>query len=247
MTEGAAPLAPGPPPGPPPRPPRVRRKLVVDESKLSPKERYTQSQRREVDRVLTRAFRMNPYDILDLTQDADEKTIQKSYRKKSLLIHPDKMTEDQARAEEAFDLLKKSLDHLLDENRRKALDETVTSARCLALRELGLPMTLTNEEIELEKVPGGRLDQIAPSFEDRIKIYVKDIVLDEELKKRKAIQHKQEAEIEAAKLRMDAEEERKRRAELDTAWEEAREDRVQGWRSFNKTTKRRKKGPAVLG
>ncbi|AXA48487.1 DnaJ subfamily C member 8 [Malassezia restricta] len=246
MTEGA-PLAPGPPPGPPPRPPRVRRKLVVDESKLSPKERYTQSQRREVDRVLTRAFRMNPYDILDLTQDADEKTIQKSYRKKSLLIHPDKMTEDQARAEEAFDLLKKSLDHLLDENRRKALDETVTSARCLALRELGLPMTLTNEEIELEKVPGGRLDQIAPSFEDRIKIYVKDIVLDEELKKRKAIQHKQEAEIEAAKLRMDAEEERKRRAELDTAWEEAREDRVQGWRSFNKTTKRRKKGPAVLG
>ena len=48
---------------------------------------------------------MNPYDILDLTQDADEKTIQKSYRKKSLLIHPDKMTEDQARAEEAFDLL----------------------------------------------------------------------------------------------------------------------------------------------
>ena len=46
---------------------------------------------------------------------------------------------------------------------------------------------------------------------------------------------------------MDAEEERKRRAELDTAWEEAREVRVQGWRSFNKTTKRRKKGPAVLG
>lgn len=151
------------------------------------KERYTQSQRREVDRVLTRAFRMNPYDILDLTQDADEKTIQKSYRKKSLLIHPDKMTEDQARAEEAFDLLKKSLDHLLDENRRKVLDETVTSARCLALRELGLPMTLTNEEIELEKVPGGRLDQIAPSFEDRIKIYVKDIILDEELKKRKYV------------------------------------------------------------
>lgn len=63
----------------------------------------------------------------------------------------------------------------------------------------------------------------------------------------RAIQHKQEAEIEAAKQRMDAEEERKRRAELDSAWEEAREDRVQGWRSFQKGTKRRKKGPAVLG
>ena len=108
------------------------------------------SQRREVDRVLLRAFRMNPYDVLDLTQDADDKSIQKAYRKKSLLIHPDKMADDQARAEEAFDLLKKSLDHLLDADRRKLLDETVVSARCLALRELGLPMTLTPEEIELE-------------------------------------------------------------------------------------------------
>lgn len=145
------------------------------------------SQRREVDRVLLRAFRMNPYDVLDLTQDADDKSIQKAYRKKSLLIHPDKMADDQARAEEAFDLLKKSLDHLLDADRRKLLDETVVSARCLALRELGLPMTLSPEEIELEKVPGGRLDQLVPSFDDRIKIFVKDIVLDEELKKRKYV------------------------------------------------------------
>ena len=79
------------------------------------------SQRREVDRVLLRAFRMNPYDVLDLTQDADDKSIQKAYRKKSLLIHPDKMADDQARAEEAFDLLKKSLDHLLDADRRLSL------------------------------------------------------------------------------------------------------------------------------
>lgn len=219
----------------------------VDESQLSPKERYVLSQRREVDRVLLRAFRMNPYDVLDLTQDADDKSIQKAYRKKSLLIHPDKMADDQARAEEAFDLLKKSLDHLLDADRRKLLDETVVSARCLALRELGLPMTLSPEEIELEKVPGGRLDQLVPSFDDRIKIFVKDIVLDEELKKRKAVQQKQEAEIDAAKQREEAETERKRRAEMDTAWEESREERVQGWRSFQRGAKRKKKGPTVLG
>lgn len=108
-------------------------------------------------------------------------------------------------------------------------------------------MTLTPEEIELEKVPGGRLDQLAPSFDDRIKIFVKDIVLDEELKKRKAVQQKQEAEIDAAKQREEAETERKRRAEMDTAWEESREDRVQGWRSFQRGTKRKKKGPTVLG
>ncbi|WFD20610.1 DnaJ sub C member 8 [Malassezia caprae] len=179
---------------------------------------------------------MNPYDVLDLTQNADEKAIQKAYRKKSLLIHPDKMKDDQERAEEAFDLLKKSMDMLLDEAQRKFVDETVDSARLLALRELGVPITMTAEEIELEQVPGGRLDQLLPSWEDRIKINVKHIILDEELKKRKcvvvtdlrAVQMKQEAEIDAAKRREVAEMERKRRADMDNAWEESREERVSG-------------------
>lgn len=189
-----------------------------------------------MDRILNVAFRMNPYDVLDLTQNADEKAIQKAYRKKSLLIHPDKMKDDQERAEEAFDLLKKSMDALLDEGRRKFVDETVDSARLLALRELGLPITMTAEEIELEQVPGGRLDQLLPSWEDRIKINVKHIILDEELKKRKcvvatdsrAVQMKQEAEIDAAKRREAAEMERKRRADMDNAWEASREERVSG-------------------
>ncbi|WFD28417.1 DnaJ sub C member 8 [Malassezia nana] len=206
---------------------------------------------------------MNPYDVLDLTQNADEKEIQKAYRKKSLLIHPDKMKDDQQRAEEAFDLLKKSMDSLLDESQRKFVDETVDSARLLALRELGLPITMTAEEIELEQVPGGRLDQLRPSWEDRIKINVKHIILDEELKKRKcvlsltsrAIQMKQEAEIDAAQRREAAEMERKRRAEMDNAWDESREERVSGtyvhltagWRSFQKSVKRKKKATNVLG
>lgn len=151
------------------------------------KEKYARNQTREVDRILNVAFRMNPYDVLDLTQNADEKEIQKAYRKKSLLIHPDKMKDDQARAEEAFDLLKKSMDVLLDEGQRKFVDETVDSARLLALRELGLPITMTAEEIELEQVPGGRLDQLLPSWQDRIKINVKHIIMDEELKKRKCV------------------------------------------------------------
>ena len=200
------------------------------------KDKYARNQTREVDRILNVAFRMNPYDVLDLTQNADEKAIQKAYRKKSLLIHPDKMKDDQERAEEAFDLLKKSMDALLDEGRRKFVDETVDSARLLALRELGLPITMTAEEIELEQVPGWRLDQLLPSWEDRIKINVKHIILDEELKKRKcvvatdsrAVQMKQEAEIDAAKRREAAEMERKRRADMDNAWEASREERVSG-------------------
>ncbi|KAL4399176.1 DnaJ subfamily C member 8 [Malassezia pachydermatis] len=254
MSSSSSPAPPGPPPGPPPRRPVVPLKAslrsasaAAAEEQLTPKEKYARSQQRELDRILKTAFRMNPYDILDLTQEADEKTIQKVYRKKSLLIHPDKMKDDQVRAEEAFDLLKKAQDYLFDEARRKALDETMDIARQVALRELALPISMTKDEIELEQVPGGRLDGLVPSWNDRVKLCYKHITLDEELKKRKAVQMKQEAEIDAAKLREAAEAERKRRADMDNAWEESREERVQGWRSFQKGAKRKKKSPSVLG
>lgn len=61
----------------------------------------------EVERVL-RCFHLNPYEILDLdfTPGAvNDDIIRKTYRKRSLLIHPDKLKHP--RAVEAFDLLKK--------------------------------------------------------------------------------------------------------------------------------------------
>lgn len=66
---------------------------------------------------------------------------------------------------------------------------------------------------------------------------------------------KQEAEIDAAQRREAAEMERKRRAEMDNAWDESREERVSGtyvhltvgWRSFQKSAKRKKKATNVLG
>lgn len=88
---------------------------------------------------------------------------------------------------EAFDLLKKALEHLQDENRRRNIDETVISARKFALKELGLPPTLTEEEIELERVQGGRLDGLVPSWPERIKLSTKHLILDDELRRRKCV------------------------------------------------------------
>ncbi len=45
------------------------------------------------------------------------------------------------RAVEAFDLLKKASSHLLDEDKRKTLDETVMDARLMVLKELNLPFS----------------------------------------------------------------------------------------------------------
>jgi len=81
----------------------------------------------EVERVVA-AFKLNPYEILglDMTNPASitEAVIRKTYRQKSLLIHPDKLAHP--RGVEAFDLLKKAEGFLLDPEKRR-LEITLTS------------------------------------------------------------------------------------------------------------------------
>lgn len=58
--------------------------------KLLSREKMAFFQELEMDRVLN-AFKLNPYDILECPMEADDKMITKIYRRKSLLIHPDKV------------------------------------------------------------------------------------------------------------------------------------------------------------
>ena len=56
-----------------------------------------------------------------------------TYRKKSLLIHPDKTKNP--RAPDAFDRLKKAQTELMDEKHRARLDEAISDARLILMRE----------------------------------------------------------------------------------------------------------------
>ncbi|CAO1623125.1 unnamed protein product [Sympodiomycopsis kandeliae] len=205
----------------------------------------------EIDRILS-AFKLNPYDILEVSMEADTKELNKIYRKKSLLIHPDKVrvgstgdVEDlYQRAVEAFDLLKKASTHLLDEEKRKILDETVMSARFLVLKEqFNLPP-------DTDPKTSSILQSCTPSFEERVRKQTKELMIDDELRKRKLtkLRHKMEGEEERKK-----EEEiqkRKRKAEEKEKWEDNRDERIAGWRAFSKNgsgKKKKTKGPDVLG
>ncbi|BGP34626.1 DnaJ sub C member 8 [Rhodotorula toruloides] len=197
----------------------------------------------EVLRVLG-AFKLNPYEILDLnwmpsagTTDSD---IQKTYRKKSLLIHPDKLKHP--RGIEAFDLLKKAQTELSDPAKRKPLDETITDARMLVLRELGLPRETPDDDERLRppKLP-------APDLKERVRKKTKDMLIEDELRRRRVQKMTMIAEGAEAKRVEDAVAEKKRKMEEKERWEETREDRVHDWRNFNKKRKTKKKGPQVLG
>ena len=60
------------------------------------------------------------YDVLGVGRDADEKEIQRAYRKKAAQYHPD--VSDEPNAEEQFKKIKKAKEVLTDEDKRAAYD-----------------------------------------------------------------------------------------------------------------------------
>ncbi|KAF8126909.1 hypothetical protein EV363DRAFT_1517656 [Boletus edulis] len=178
----------------------------------------------EVERIL-KAFKLNPYDILDLDLTAKPEDIKRKYRQLSLFIHPDKTPHP--RAPDAFDILKKVRFpprlKLSDTNRRTELDAAIASARSTLLRALSLPSTLTDDDS------------------------LKEVLIEEEVRRRKAIKMNLANEGLEARKKEEEVATRKRKAEEDKAWEESRESRVGSWRSFNNSKKKKKGNAQILG
>ncbi|SDA02879.1 BZ3500_MvSof-1268-A1-R1_Chr11-1g03201 [Microbotryum saponariae] len=240
--------------------------LVFDEAEIERilnSEATLVSREAEVARVL-KAFRMNPYDVLQLdfmpSANLTESDIRKSpsslrfgvhtdrvdgmlcaektYRKKSLLIHPDKLKHEQAI--EAFDLLKKAQTELVDPKRREALDNIILDARMLVLRAEGMAPITPDTSPRVTSLTN-------PDFRERIRLKTKELLIDQELRRRRVNKMTMIAEGAQAKKDEEALEKRKRKMEDDKRWEETREDRVTDWRSFQKGGKKKKTKTNVLG
>ncbi|XP_069192198.1 dnaJ homolog subfamily C member 17-like [Procambarus clarkii] len=81
----------------------------------------------------TKLSKLDFYQILGITIDAEEKDIKKSYRQRALKCHPDK-NPDNPFATDEFDKLEKILEILLDPGTRKAYDKTLKSRKAAAAR-----------------------------------------------------------------------------------------------------------------
>ncbi|EMD33532.1 hypothetical protein CERSUDRAFT_118105 [Gelatoporia subvermispora B] len=210
---------------------------VLDVEKLLSREATAFQREMEVERIL-KAFKLNPYEILDIDERATPEEIKKKYRQLSLFIHPDKTSH--ARAPDAFDLLKKAESELSDKTKREELDAVITQARVVILKTLNLPTTIADDD--------PRLKTLVPPFREQLRSKSKEFLIDEEVRRRKAV--KMNLANEGLEARKKEEEvlAKKRKAEEDVQWEENREQRVGSWRSFAQTSKKKKKTKvAVLG
>jgi DnaJ family protein C protein 8 len=191
----------------------------------------------EVERIL-KAFKLNPYDIIDINESATAEEIKKKYKQISLFIHPDKCPH--LKAPEAFDLLKKAESELSESAKREELDAVINQARSMVLKSLDLPTSTPESDPQLKT--------LNPSFRVRLRTQSKELLIEEEVRRRKAIKMNLANEGLEARKKDEEVAARKRKAEEDKLWEETREERVGSWRSFTQNGKKKKKTKgAVLG
>ncbi|KAG0163754.1 hypothetical protein DFQ28_011208 [Apophysomyces sp. BC1034] len=201
-------------------------------------ERYfSQSEKQlEIERVL-KCFKLDPFSVLELPYTKpDAKKIKTQYRKKSLMIHPDKVKHD--RAEEAFAMLKKAESELNDETRVKFLLTVLEEAKVEALRCHGHKVkthvqddqTESTTVVDEQQYPFLKTDQGQIAVRDQLK----QILINMELRRRRMLKKELEAEGAEARKSEEAVKERKRKAEEAKLWEESRDKRVTSWRDFQK-------------
>ncbi|KAF8969208.1 DnaJ-domain-containing protein [Flammula alnicola] len=212
-------------------------KEEIDIEKILNREASAFQREVEVERIL-KAFKFNAYDILDIDENATADEIKRKYRQISLFIHPDKCPH--ARAPEAFDILKKAESELSDKAQREELDAVINQARTLVLKALNLPPTTAPTD--------SKLQGLDPSFKVRLRAQSKLLLIDEEVRRRKAIKMNLANEGLEARKKDEEVAQRKRKAEDDKSWEDNREQRVDSWRTFASSGKKKKKAKtAILG
>ncbi|ROW09587.1 hypothetical protein VMCG_02530 [Cytospora schulzeri] len=173
----------------------------------------------EIDRIL-KAFRLDAYAVLGLKPGVPDIDIKNIYRKKSLLIHPDKTKNP--RAPDAFDRLKKAQTELMDEKHRERLDEAIADARMLLIREN--KWTVDSPEV---KEPDA-------DFEKKWAEKTVQVLIDNEQRRRRQLKGQMQEEGRQQRKEDTEIDERKRKRQHEQDWEATREQRIDSWRSFQK-------------
>jgi len=93
-----------------------------------------------------------------------------------------------------------------------------------------------------------RLKGLTPPFKAQLRAKSKELLIEEEVRRRRAIKMNLANEGFEARKKEEEVTAKKRKAEDDARWEETREQRVGSWRTFSNTSKKKKKQKGdVLG
>lgn len=174
----------------------------------------------EILRLTSRIF-SNAYEILDIPIDSDQATINKKYRKLSLLIHPDKSNHEKAR--EAFEVLKKGYEELQKAENRTKYKQVWKRAEELVRKEMKKKRMNKGDEFEFQKEFNSKVMEMSEKL-------LKDLEERKEYSERCLLANQRfEQELYRKKL-----EEEKNKCLERKKWNESFEERTQGWRQYKR-------------
>ncbi|XP_057366660.1 dnaJ homolog subfamily C member 8-like [Daphnia carinata] len=193
--------------------------------------------KQQIDRLLRAGssyFNLNPYEVLLVDYELPVDEIKKKYKRLSILVHPDKNTDDSERAQQAFEVINRAWKILENEKTRKRCLEIVAEATGMT------DLAIAEKRKKLKKEgKDTRVEEDDP-LKYRRAVYVMTIKLfaDMERKRRELEQR----DMEERKRKRETEIEAEEKAKVDKEWqknfEESREGRVSSWQKFqNKKTK----------
>lgn len=156
-----------------------------------------------------------------------ESDIKVTYRKKSLLIHPDKTKNPLA--PDAFDRLKKAQTELMDEKHRAVLDEAIADARMLLMREN--KWNVDSPELKTAE------------FERKWADKTKFVLIENEQRRRRQMKAQMQEEGREQRRQDEETEQRRKKRQHEEDWEATRDQRISSWRQFQKGGKSGEEGP----
>ena len=192
----------------------------------------------QVERLTSRVF-SSAYDIMMLNPDADEKTIRGQYRKLSALIHPDKCKHP--KASEAFLVVKKAHDDLMDPNYHDKYKDIMPIARKTVYerRKAENPDRMKRGEDPLELEGSDFNAAVIEECETILRNQAEEAAYAERVRK------SNEDRLEESRKRRIAERNAERKKQKQ--WENTRELRVAGWRAFQDNVQQGHVKTATLG
>ncbi|XP_077299953.1 dnaJ homolog subfamily C member 8 [Arctopsyche grandis] len=203
--------------------------------------------KQQIDRLLrpgSTYFNLNPYEVLQIEPEATIEEVKRTYRKYSILVHPDKNQDDQERAQQAFEIINKAWKTLEDEETRK---------KCMYIVEEAKERTdhMIEEKRKKMRKEGKHSEGIPEDDPVNYKhaIYVMTMKLFADMERKR--QHLETRDMEERKRKREAKIEEEEQESLQKEWaknfEESRQTRVDSWKTFQAGSSKEKKRKKVMG
>ncbi|MES1921063.1 hypothetical protein MHBO_002660 [Bonamia ostreae] len=178
---------------------------------------------------------LDPINILDIPYHSTSSEIRRRYKKLSLKVHPDKVPESKKElAKEAFFKLGKAYKDLLDDEKRKDLNEIVNFAKKFLEKKYSSAKKKSITDFTGEK-------------DKDLKREVAKILIDRAWKNRMIKKMSEKYDERAAKEREEWKNDQKEKSDHQRKWVEDRSKRVNSWKKFKANVKKTSRRKVVKG